>query len=93
MRDVRYIELLNRIEAGRKAGTPDTIFLAEILAHQGKYQEAAKVFLRASPAAGVVSRLAFDSSVNEEEETLSGGWTRCALSGAPCEKAKVRRAV
>lgn len=35
---MRYIELLNRIEQGRKSGLPDDIFLAEMLAHQGRYQ-------------------------------------------------------
>jgi len=46
VRDMRYIELLNRIEHGRKQGTPDDIFLAEILAHQERYQEAAKIYAK-----------------------------------------------
>jgi hypothetical protein len=33
-RDVRYVELTNRVEAGRKQGTPDTILLAEVMAYQ-----------------------------------------------------------
>jgi hypothetical protein len=67
IRDVRYIELLNRIEIARKqkrtsaalaaAGgdttlslskttTDDTIFLADILAYQGRYDEASRLYLR-----------------------------------------------
>ncbi len=67
IRDVRYIELLNRIEIARKqkrssaalaaAGgdtalslskttADDTIFLADILAYQGRYDEASRLYLR-----------------------------------------------
>jgi len=46
VRDMRYIELLNRIEQGRKSGLPDDIFLAEMLAHQGRYQDAARTYAR-----------------------------------------------
>ncbi len=72
VRDVRYIELLNRIEISRrqkkaaasgaagaaaallgdvamplsKATTDDTGYLADILAYQGRYDEAARLYLR-----------------------------------------------
>jgi len=47
VRDVRYINLLTRIEAGRRAGEKEDIFVAEVLAFQGKYQEAAKLYAKA----------------------------------------------
>ncbi len=38
----------NSIEHSKKTGTGnDTLFLAEIMAYQGKYQEAAKLFAKA----------------------------------------------
>eukprot|EP00854_Cymbomonas_tetramitiformis_P014886 gene14886-17599_t len=46
VRDMRYIELLNRIEQGRKTGQEDSLYLAEILAYQGRYQEAAKMYAK-----------------------------------------------
>jgi intraflagellar transport protein 122 len=47
IRDVRYIELLNKIELERRLpGTDDQLFLAEIYAYQGKYKEAAKYFAK-----------------------------------------------
>jgi intraflagellar transport protein 122 len=51
VRDMRYIELLNTIELARKQNSQDPakdgIFLGEILAYQGLYQEAAKAFSKA----------------------------------------------
>eukprot|EP00898_Chlorokybus_atmophyticus_P005973 jgi/Chlat1/6377/Chrsp44S05756 len=46
IRDVRYVELLNRIEQARRLrpSGSDAPFLAEICAYQGKYQEAAKLY-------------------------------------------------
>ena len=47
IRDMRYIELLNRIEKGLKLGEPEHLFQAEVFAYQGKYQEAAKMYAKA----------------------------------------------
>ena len=47
IRDMRYIELLNRIEKGLRAGESEVVYQAEICAYQGKYQEAAKLFAKA----------------------------------------------
>ena len=48
IRDVRYIELLNRIEIARKAPNhDDQIFLGDILAFQGNYAEAARLYVKA----------------------------------------------
>eukprot|EP00240_Pyramimonas_obovata_P000052 CAMPEP_0118949464 /NCGR_PEP_ID=MMETSP1169-20130426/49666_1 /TAXON_ID=36882 /ORGANISM="Pyramimonas obovata, Strain CCMP722" /LENGTH=1253 /DNA_ID=CAMNT_0006896109 /DNA_START=163 /DNA_END=3921 /DNA_ORIENTATION=+ len=46
IRDMRYIELLNRIEQGRRHGVDENLFLAEILAYQQRYQDAAKMYAR-----------------------------------------------
>ena len=47
VRDMRYIDLINTIEAARKQGnTDDKQFLAEILAYQGQYHDAARVYQR-----------------------------------------------
>ena len=51
VKDMRYIELLNHIEQSRKGAIrdgnkDDNVFLGRILAYQGRYAEAAKVFER-----------------------------------------------
>lgn len=52
IRDVRFVELVNRTEAGRKAGTSEQLLLAEIMAFQGRYQEAARLFTQAGELGG-----------------------------------------
>jgi len=48
IRDVRYIELLNRIEIARQnPNHDDQIFLADIAAFQGSYNEAARLYCKA----------------------------------------------
>jgi len=48
IRDVRYIELLNRIEiARRNPAHDDQVFLADIFAFQGHYSEAARLYVKA----------------------------------------------
>jgi len=55
IRDIRYIELLNRIELERRMpGTDDSLFLAEIYAYQGKYKEAAKHFVKSGHEARAI---------------------------------------
>jgi len=45
VRDIRYIELLNKIEIARKdPNHNDTMFLADIKAYQGKFDEAARLY-------------------------------------------------
>eukprot|EP00754_Rhynchopus_humris_P012587 Rhum_TRINITY_DN14297_c3_g2::Rhum_TRINITY_DN14297_c3_g2_i1::g.78668::m.78668/K19656/IFT122; intraflagellar transport protein 122 len=47
IRDVRYIEFLDQIELDRRCSdVDDRVFLAEILAYQGKYEEAAALFCK-----------------------------------------------
>eukprot|EP01002_Notosolenus_urceolatus_P013184 NODE_43_length_3237_cov_15.831556_g34_i0.p1 GENE.NODE_43_length_3237_cov_15.831556_g34_i0~~NODE_43_length_3237_cov_15.831556_g34_i0.p1 ORF type:complete len:1042 (+),score=386.07 NODE_43_length_3237_cov_15.831556_g34_i0:156-3128(+) len=47
IRDVRYIDLLNRIEIERRdPNAVDDLFLAEIYAYQGRFTEAAKLFVK-----------------------------------------------
>lgn len=47
VRDVRFIELISRIEKGLKRGEPEQLFRAEAYAYRGKFQEAAKAFAKA----------------------------------------------
>jgi len=48
LKDTKYMELLKRIEAERKTpGHDDSVLVATVLAHQGKFQEAAKMFSKA----------------------------------------------
>ena len=47
VRDIKFIELVNRAEKGLKRGEPEALFRAESFAYQGKFQEAAKVFAKA----------------------------------------------
>ena len=47
VRDVRYIELLNRIEIAKKSPNHDDMeFLADIQAFQGKYDDAAALYVK-----------------------------------------------
>jgi len=49
LKDMGYIELVQRIEAERKQpGHDDQVLVATVLAHQGKFQEAAKLFCKAN---------------------------------------------
>jgi len=49
LRDIGYIELVGRIETARKQpGHDDHVLVATILAYQGKFQEAAKLFCKAN---------------------------------------------
>jgi len=49
IRDVKYTELVNRIEMTRKCNNSnDQVFLGDILAYQGKFKEAAKVYCAAN---------------------------------------------
>jgi intraflagellar transport protein 122 len=51
VRDMRYIELLNHIEASKRghrgANTSDAVFVGRILAYEGRYLDAAKAFEKA----------------------------------------------
>uniref|UniRef100_A0A7S0VDQ0 Intraflagellar transport protein 122 homolog n=1 Tax=Polytomella parva TaxID=51329 RepID=A0A7S0VDQ0_9CHLO len=47
IRDVRFVELVNRVEQTRKQGISESILQAEVLAHQGKYQDAARLYTSA----------------------------------------------
>ena len=47
VRDVKYIDLINRIEAGRRMKEDERLYMAEIMAFQGRYQDAARLFARA----------------------------------------------
>jgi len=49
LRDTRYVDLVNRIEAERRqAGHDDQVLIATVLAHQGKLQEAARLYCKAN---------------------------------------------
>lgn len=53
IRDVRYVELVNRTELCRKQGVSEALLMAEIMAYQGKYQEAARLYTQAREWRGV----------------------------------------
>lgn len=46
-RDVRYVELVNRTELGRKSGVDERALAAEVAAYQGKFTEAARLYTAA----------------------------------------------
>ncbi len=56
IRDVRHVELVNRTEQGRRAGVPEGMLLAEIMAYQGRYQDAARLYTQAGAWGGVGRR-------------------------------------
>lgn len=45
LRDVRAVELVNRVAAGVAGGTPQGLLMAEVAAWQGKFNEAARLFV------------------------------------------------
>ncbi|KAL0036626.1 hypothetical protein WJX79_003303 [Trebouxia sp. C0005] len=45
--DTRYLRLLHQVEQARKAGQPAAILMADVLAYQGRYQEAAHAYAQA----------------------------------------------
>eukprot|EP00879_Flechtneria_rotunda_P020074 GHRR01021110.1.p1 GENE.GHRR01021110.1~~GHRR01021110.1.p1 ORF type:complete len:1138 (+),score=467.94 GHRR01021110.1:213-3626(+) len=45
LRDVRAVELVNRVANGLAAGTPKGLLLAEVAAWEGKFDEAARLFV------------------------------------------------
>jgi hypothetical protein len=45
LHDVRAVELVNRTASGLASGTPKGLLLADIAAWQGKFNEAAKLFV------------------------------------------------
>lgn len=47
IRDVRYVELVNKTESGKKQGLPEGLLMAEIMAYQGRYQDAARYYTQA----------------------------------------------
>ncbi|XP_013786897.1 intraflagellar transport protein 122 homolog [Limulus polyphemus] len=47
IRDVPYLQLIQNFEERKKKGESDTVFLADTLAYQGKFAEAAKLYKRA----------------------------------------------
>ena len=47
IRDVRYVELVNKTETGKKQGLPEGLLMAEIMAYQGRYQDAARYYTQA----------------------------------------------
>eukprot|EP00794_Sanderia_malayensis_P006236 gene6236-6953_t len=46
VRDLKYLELLQSIEERKKRGEDNQVFLADMHAYQGKFQEAAKLYKR-----------------------------------------------
>lgn len=45
LRDVRAVELVNRVATGLAAGMPRGLVLADVATWQGKFNEAAKLFV------------------------------------------------
>jgi intraflagellar transport protein 122 len=45
LRDVRSVELVNRVAAGLAAGTPKSLLLADVASWQGDFDQAAKLYV------------------------------------------------
>lgn len=45
LRDVRSVELVNRVAAGLATGTPQNLLLADVAAWQGDFDQAAKLYV------------------------------------------------
>ncbi|KAG2430302.1 hypothetical protein HYH02_013779 [Chlamydomonas schloesseri] len=77
IRDVRFVELVNRTEAGRKTGTSEQLLLAEIMAFQGRYQEAARLFTQAGAVDRAMEMFSdlrqFDEAKKWAEEFAASG--------------------
>ncbi|KXZ55139.1 hypothetical protein GPECTOR_3g29 [Gonium pectorale] len=77
IRDVRFVELVNRTEAGRKSGISEQLLLAEIMAFQGRYQEAARLFTQAGAVDKAMEMFSdlrqFDEAKKWAEEFAASG--------------------
>jgi intraflagellar transport protein 122 len=72
VQDLRALTLLHRLEAQRKARPDDDrLLVAEVLAHQGKYAEAARHYVKAGRAERAVQMYA-DLRQWDEAKALSG---------------------
>jgi intraflagellar transport protein 122 len=82
VRDVRYIQLLNEIEAARKqkGSASDPLFVAKILAFQGKHHEAAKAYKRAGDVEAAI-QMYTDLRMWEEAKKLAAASSSEGIGG------------
>jgi intraflagellar transport protein 122 len=80
LRDTKYIDLVGRIEAERRqAGHDDTVLIGTVLAYQGKFQEAAKLFCKANRVERAIDMF---SDLRKWEEARQFAHTASAESAA-----------
>lgn len=58
LRDVRAVELVNRVAAGVAANTPRALLLADVAAWQGDFDTAAKLYV----SEGQLDKVRFESA-------------------------------
>eukprot|EP01065_Artemidia_motanka_P014262 TRINITY_DN1821_c0_g1_i1.p1 TRINITY_DN1821_c0_g1~~TRINITY_DN1821_c0_g1_i1.p1 ORF type:complete len:1247 (+),score=460.03 TRINITY_DN1821_c0_g1_i1:89-3829(+) len=69
VRDVRYIEFIDRIDNDRRVpGSDDQVFVADILAYQGKYGEAAELYRKCGQEKKAIEMYADLKMWNEAKE-------------------------
>ena len=78
VRDVKYIDLINRIEQGKKMKEDERLYMAEIMAFQGKYQEAARLFAKAGYTAKAMEMFGDLRQFDEAKQ-----WAENFSMGAP----------
>lgn len=58
VRDMRYIDLISSMELAKASGpVDDAVLAAEVLAYQGKFQEAARAFTRAGQGTFIINNI------------------------------------
>jgi intraflagellar transport protein 122 len=70
LRDVRAVELVNRVASDLAAGSPQGLVLAQVAAWQGKFNEAAKLFV----ANGQLTKVGSCADKQEVFPAVHGYW-------------------
>lgn len=85
LRDVRAVELANRLAAGLAAGTQQGLLLAEVAAWQGRFAEAARLFVGGGQLSKVRGALREHTHVLAGRPQLcDGSCVRVCVACQPC---------
>ncbi|KAL0031263.1 hypothetical protein WJX77_012099 [Trebouxia sp. C0004] len=75
IKDTGYLRLLHQVEQARKAGQPAAILMADVLAYQGRYQEAARAYAQAGAVHRAMDMFS-DLRQFAEAQAWAEGWER-----------------
>lgn len=81
VKDVPLLQLIARVAAAQRQGTSEVLLRAEVLAHCGKFQDAAKAYTSAGGALLLVYHAGMATS-GPDSQALSRQTIRCSLTYA-----------